>query len=243
MDRQHRRELKHDRFVDEVGALSIRARENQRVLVTIAAAAVAVALIAYGIYFYRSNREQKAQDALAAAIETMSSPLIPTPTPGQPPQPPMPNAKYHTDAERIEAASKQFKEVQTKYAGSDAADVANLYMARISANKGDTATAKKLLQDFIGEHPKNILVGVARYDLYQLRIDSGEAQQVATELTQELTKTDNQALPPDAMLALLAHAYDAQGSTDKSREAYRRIVTEYPDSSYVLEAQRRVGSA
>src|ERR1043165_2092469 len=64
MDRQHRRELKHDKFVDELGTLSSRARENQRVLVTITAVAVAVAVIAYGIFFYRSNREKKAQDEL-----------------------------------------------------------------------------------------------------------------------------------------------------------------------------------
>jgi len=51
MDRQHRRELKHDKFVDELGTLSSRARENQRVLVTITAVAVAVAVIAYGIFF------------------------------------------------------------------------------------------------------------------------------------------------------------------------------------------------
>jgi TolA-binding protein len=239
MDRQHRRELKHDKFVDEVGALSFRARENQRVLVTIAAVAVGLALVIYGIYFYRSTREQKAQDALASAIETMDSPLIPT-TPGTPTQP---NAKFHTEPERTTAAEKQFKDVQSKYSGSNAADVAGLYLARLQAGKGDVAGARKLLENFISDHPKNILVGVARYDVYQLRIDSGEAQKVADELTKELSKTEDQVLPADSMLALLAHAWDAQGSADKSREAYRRIVTEYPDSPYVLEAQRRVGPA
>src|ERR1044071_4027766 len=77
MDRQHRRELKRDKFVDELGTLSSRARENQRILVTITAAAVAVAVIAYGIFFYRSNREKHAGVALAAAISTMDSPLLP----------------------------------------------------------------------------------------------------------------------------------------------------------------------
>ena len=239
MDRQTRRDLKHDKFVDEVGALSLSARENQRVLIGIAAVAVLIAVAVYGIYFYRTTREQKAQDALASAIETINSPLIAT-TPGQPT---MPNAKYHTDAERTAAAEKQFKDVQAKFGGSDASDVANLYLARIEATKGNIAGGRKMLEQFIGEHSKNILVGVARYDLYQLRIDNGEAAQVANELTQELAKTDNQVLPPDSMLALLAHAYDAQGSADKSREAYRRIVTEFPDSAYVLEAQRRVGPA
>jgi TolA-binding protein len=239
MDRQHRRELKHDRFVDEVGALSTRARENQRLLVTIAVAAVVIAVAIYGTYFYRATRETKAQDALSQGIESMDSPLVAT-APGQPT---MPNAKYHTEAERTAAAEKQFKDVQSKYSGSNAADVANLYLARIDAGKGDVKGARTLLEQFVSEHPKNVLASAARYDLYQLRIDNGEAQQVANELNEELKKTDNQVLPPDAMLAILAHAYEAQGSPDKSREQYRRIITEFPESSYALEAHRRVGGA
>jgi len=238
MDRQHRRDLKHDKFVDEVGALSTRARENQRALYGIAGAALVLAIAIYGFYFYRTNREQKAQNALASAIETINSPLIAT----APNQPTLPNAKYHTDAERLAAAEKQFKDVQGQFSGSDASDVSNLYLARIQAGRGDSVGAKKMLEEFVSDHPKNILVGVARYDLYQLRIDNGEAQQVVNELTQELAKSENQLLPPDSMLALEAHAWDALGSGEKSREAYRRITTEFPDSAYVLEAQRRVGT-
>src|SRR5256885_2534634 len=107
MDRQQRRDLKHDKFVDEVGSLSARARENQRLLLTIAAAAVVIAVLAYGIYFYRSNREQKAQIALGAAIETIESPLLPAPG-----AQPVPGSKYKTEAERTAAAENQFKQVE-----------------------------------------------------------------------------------------------------------------------------------
>src|SRR5256885_16387770 len=102
MDRQHRRDLKHDKFVDELGTLSSRARDNQRILVLITAAAVAVAVIAYGIYFYRSNREQKAQDGLDAAIATMDSPLLPAP--GAQAQP---GAQFKKEEERTDAAAQQ----------------------------------------------------------------------------------------------------------------------------------------
>ena len=50
-------------------------------------------------------------------------------------------------------------------------------------------------------------------------------------------------LPADSLLVLLAHAYDVQGNAQKSKEAYRRITTEFPDSPYALEAQRRMGPA
>jgi len=237
MDRQHRQQLKHDRFVDELGSLSARAAANQRLLITVTAAAIVLALLGYGIYFYRSNREQKAQDALAKAIETMTSPLKP-PT-GQVP----PNAKFKTEDERTAAAEKEFRDVEQKYSGTDQADVASLYLARIAATRGNTGDAQKRLQAFIDEHPKSILVGAARFSLYQLRIEGGQAPQVTSELQQQIAKPADSILPPDTLLVLLAHAYDAQGNADKSKDAYRRIVTEFPDSPYAVEAQRKAGPA
>jgi TolA-binding protein len=236
MDRQHRRELKHDKFVDEIGALSTSAKENQRILYAIAAGAVVLALIAYGIFFYRSNREQKAQDALAAAMDTMESPLLNLNQPN-------PQAHFKTDAERTAAAEKQFKDLKTQYSGTDAADVADLYLARIDAGRGNVADAKKLLQGFIAGNPKNVLVGTAQYSLYQMRIESGEAAQVGNELNVELAKKEGAILPADSLLVLLAHSYEVQGNEAKSRETYRRIVTEFPDSPFALEAQRRIGAA
>lgn len=235
MDRQHRRDLKHDKFVDEVGSLTARARENQRFLVAITAGIVAVVLIGYGIYFYRSNHERQAQDALALAIETIDSPLVQEGVPN-------PQAKFKTDPERTASAEKMFKDVQSKFGGTDASDVANLYLARIAASRNDAASARKLLSDFISEHPKHILVGAARYSLYDLRIGNGEAPQVITEINGELAKTADQPLPPDTLLALLAKAYETQGDSAKAKETYSRIATQYPDSAYALEAQRRVGT-
>ncbi len=235
MDRQHRRELKHDKFVDEIGMLSTRAKENQRLLYGLAAAALAIAVIAYGVYFYRSNREHKAQDLLGGAIGTIDSPIV---NPSQP----NPSARFKTDDERNKAAETQFRDVEAKYPSTDAADVAGLYLARIDAARGDVAGARKLLQNFVHDHPKNVLVGSARYSLYQIRIEGGEAAQVTSELTAELAKPDP-ALPADSMLVLLAHSYEVQGNDQKSRDTYKRIVTEFPDSPFALEAQRRVGPA
>jgi tetratricopeptide (TPR) repeat protein len=236
MDRQHRRDLKRDKFVDEVGSWTTRAKENQRLLIGITAVVVVLAVIGYGIYFYGSNREQKAQDALGTAITAIDSPLV---QPGSP----NPDAKYTTEAQRTAAAETMFRDVQKNYSGTKAADVANIYLARIAASKGDIATARKLLSDFVSEHPKHLLVGAARYSLYQLRIANGEAPQVTIELNAEMAKTTDQVLPPDTILALLAQSYDAQGNSEKSKETYRRIATQFPDSPYAIDAQRRVGSA
>ena len=236
MHRDHRRELKRDKFVDEVGSLTSRARDNQRLLITITVTLVVLALIGYGIYFYRSNREQQAQEALATAIETIDSPLI---EPGAP----NPKAIFRTEQERSTRATVMFHDLQKKYAGTDAADVANLYLARLDTTNNDVSGAKNLLGQFIKDHPDHRLVGGAKYSLYQLRIGNGEAAQVVAELNQEMGKKSERALPGDVLLALLAQAYEAQGNMQQSRETYRRIMNQFPDSPYAADAQRRVGAA
>lgn len=232
MDRQHRHDLKHDKFVDEIGALSMRARANQRLLLMIAGAVVAIAAIGFGIYFFRSNQEAQAQQALAAAIDTAEG------TVGEQRPEGSTRPHYKTEAERNAAAERMFRDVQSKYSGTDAADVAGLYVARMAAAKGDVKTARTLLENFVGEHEDHILVGTARFSLYQLRIENGEAAQVANELDAELAKSEP-VLPGDSLLVLLAQAYDVQGNSAKSKEAYRRITTEFPESPYVVEAARR----
>ena len=239
MDRQHRHDLRHDKFVDEIGALSSRARDNQRLLLFIAGGLVAVAVIVYGVFFYRASREAKAQVLLATAIETFDAPVGDPAQ--QPPQPGVPAPKFKTEAERNVAAEKQFKDVQAQYSGTDANDVAGLYLARLAVNKGDVTTARKLFEEFIHDHGDHILVNTARFSLYQLRIDNGEAAQVAKELDAEVTKPQP-VLPGDSVLVLLAQAYEAQGNSAKSRESYRRITTDFPDSPYVVDAQRRAGA-
>jgi tetratricopeptide (TPR) repeat protein len=232
MDRQHRYDLKHDKFVDEIGVLSGKARDNQRVLLLLAGGLIALAVIVYGVFLYRSNREDKAQDALATAIETFDAPVGDVPPDQQASQ---------TEGEKTVAAQKLFKDVQANYSGTDAADVAGLYLARMAAARGDTKTARPLLEAFIKDHKDHILVGAARFSLYQMRIENGEAPQVSIELNAELSKADP-VLPGDSILVLLAEAYEAQGDAARSRESYRRITTEFPESPYAIEAQRRVGA-
>jgi predicted negative regulator of RcsB-dependent stress response len=236
MDRQHRYNLKHDKFVDEVGAWSSRARDNQRLLMTIAGGAVLLAAIVFGVYFYRSTKENNAQQALAEAIDTIEAPVD---QPGQPA--PKTGPHFKTNDERNAAAEKLFKDVQSKYSGTNASDLAELFLARIAVSRGDNANGRKMIESFIDNHKKSILVGGARYSLYQLRIDSGEAPQVTTELNAEMAKADP-VLPGDSILSLLAHAYEVQGNAAKEREAYRRIATEFPDSPYAVDAQRKAGT-
>jgi TolA-binding protein len=238
--RLNRRDLKHDAFVDEVEALGTSARNNAQRILAVGAGVLVVILIVSAILYYRSNREQKAEALLGIAINTMEAPLLPAPSNVQ--APPTPGAKYKTEAERLAAAEKEFKAVTDQYSGTDAADVADLYLGRIAAGRGDVKTAQAKLKTFIDGHPKSVLAGGARYSLYLLRIENGEAKQVAEELEKELANSEP-VLPADSLLALIARSYETQGNEAKMKEMFRRLVTEYPDSPYAVDAQRRLPPA
>jgi TolA-binding protein len=232
-DRFSRKEIKHDKFVEEMEtAYAVARRHAPAVVWSIVGVLVLIAAIA-AFLLWRSRQESAAQARLAEAIEIVEAPVA---APGET----APAAgTYASEQDKVAKAEPVFKEVVTEYGSSDAADVANLYLARMEIARGDAAGARAKLEAFIDEHPGHLLAQAARVSLVDLRLAAGEAAQVASELEKEVAATDG-ALPQDVALALLARAYEAAKQPEKARDAWQRIVNEYPDSPYTLEAQRKI---
>jgi len=228
-------DIKHDKFVEDVGsAYGYLANHRSRVL-GFAALAVVVAALLVGYSLYRGGQHKKAGEKLAEGIAVMETPVAMT----SQTDPAKPAAKqFKTEAEKHSKAEPLFKEVVENYSGANAADVANLYLARIAAARGDLAQARPKLEAFVKEHNDHVLASSAKFSLYEMRLAIGEHQQVAADLEKELSDTDS-LIPQDAALALLARAYEAGGNETKAKEAYRRIINEFPDSAYTLDAQRK----
>jgi tetratricopeptide (TPR) repeat protein len=232
MDRITRHKIKHDKFVDDVGTAYSYAREHSRTLVWGVVGAVAVIVAATVLLVLQSRQEAKAQERLAEAIVILEAPLesqAPTAT----------GPKYKTEQEKQTKAEPILQEVAAKYPRTDAADVAGLYLAGFSAERGDIAAARPRLEAFLREHSDHILAGAAKRGLYELRIAAGEGKQVIAELERDLAD-QNSVLPSDITLALLAQTYELTGNAAKAREAYQRIVNEFPDSPYTIDAQRKL---
>ncbi|HEU5163160.1 MAG TPA: tetratricopeptide repeat protein [Thermoanaerobaculia bacterium] len=232
-DRFSRKEIKHDKFVEEMETAYAVARRNAPAVVwSIVGALVLIAVVA-GFMLWRTRQETVAQKRLAEGIQIVEAPVAAsgetTPAAGT----------YASEQEKVAKAEPIFRSVVDDYGSSDAADVANLYLARMEIGRGDTANARKKLEGFIEEHSDHLLAQAARVSLIDLRLAAGEAQQVAAELEKDVASTET-ALPQDVALALLARAYELAKQPEKARDAYQRIVNEYPDSPYTLEAQRKL---
>lgn len=231
MDRATRRDIKHDKFVDEMEHVyDLAAKNRNRVLMTIGAVVAAI-VIAVGAYVYLSKKERDGQARLAEAIAILDAP-VGAAAPATAP-------KYKDENEKIVKAEPILNEVVNEYSTTDAADVAEIYLARIAASRGDLESAKKKLQEFLREHPDHILAATAEKSLMDLRLATESPKDLITELENQLDQ-DETRLPKDAILILIARAAEIGNDSAKARETYQRIVNEYPDSPYSIDAQRKV---
>lgn len=235
-DRLTRKEIKHDvqhdRFVEEMDAAYSSVRRNATKVAAVVVAVLLLAAAAFGVYAYQRKQEEKAQVLLAEAIAVMEKPVA---TEGETTE----ATAFKTQEEKVAKAEPLFKKVSEQYSGKDAADVADLYLARIAAARGDVKTAEPKVRKFIDEHPDHILAGSAQLSLYQIQLGSGAARQVIADVEKQLT-TEDPVLPKDVLLSLLARAYELSGDEAKARDAYQRLVNEFPDSTYTIDAQRKI---
>lgn len=231
--RLNRREIKHDKFVDDMELAYGVAKKNVTRIVLAVAGVLVLAAAIYVFVVWQRKQEVKAQTQLAEAIRIWETPI------GQP----GPGGKidFNTEQEKIAKAEPLFAKIVSDFGSRDAADVANLYLAQILGARGDVKGAEAKLDAFIKEHSDNLLAASARIGLYNIQIGSGKegASRAIKALEQELSSAKN-PLPVDTVLALLAQAYEVLGDDAKARDAYQRIVNEFPDSPYTLEAQRKI---
>ncbi|MFN2239222.1 MAG: tol-pal system YbgF family protein [Thermoanaerobaculia bacterium] len=205
------------------------ARKNVRWIVAAVVGIVVLIGVIVGVSLWLASQERKAQLRLAEAIEILDTPL------GQP----SPAGTYQTEQEKLDKAEPILREIVDEYSGRDASDVAGLYLARLEAGRGEVEPAIEKVRKFVDSHPEHVLAQSARISLYDLRLSKGESQEVIADLEKEISGTGS-PLPTDISLAILARAYEAGNQPEQSRQAWQRLLNEYPDSAYTLEAQRKL---
>jgi predicted negative regulator of RcsB-dependent stress response len=138
-----------------------------------------------------------------------------------------------------ETAEIELRAVIEQYGSSDQADMARLYLARIHFDRGETDAARDLLVGLAERHPDNAIGRLATLDLIHLRIDAGQATEVAGELEAMVAGADSR-LPRDVALYELGQLYLAEQNPEQARDYFSKLVEEFPESPYIQLAQRRL---
>jgi predicted negative regulator of RcsB-dependent stress response len=181
VDRAHRHDLKHDKFVEQVGHTVEYAAGHRSQFILYGAIALGVIVLAAGAYWYMQRQSGLRQDALRTAIRTQEAA---TGQQGTPFLIAFPDAPTKTAA-----VKKAWEEIATKYPGSSEALVAEYYMGINAADAGNLPEAEKRLK-VVADSGKSEYSSQAKLSLARIYESSGrksEAEKLLRGLVNDPT--------------------------------------------------------
>lgn len=230
-----RKDIKRDDFAAALGRSVEYAGSHVRTIAYAVGAVLLLVVLVVAISFYRSGRQEKANQALAGAMKVYQAPAAAAGAkPTDPDQPTFPN-----DAARRARAKQLLAKVKEDYGSTDAGAVASLYLAQIAADEGRLDEARKLWSDYADDHKGTMLGAEARLNLFDLDRKQGKGEEVVKELRALLEKGDS-PLPQDMVLSQLGSTLEQLHRPQEAIQSYQRILDEFPQSPYRTEAQQKV---
>ncbi|HUK12482.1 MAG TPA: tetratricopeptide repeat protein [Thermoanaerobaculaceae bacterium] len=230
-----RKQIKQDEFITFVDRGVHWMGSNWRQVAYGLGGLLVVAAVYWGITAYLGSRVDAATQAIAGALDVYDAPVGTT-------APADAKLKFATDGERLTAAAKAFEDVRSRYSLTPQARVASLYLARIAVDRGDQGEALRILSEITSKHSSDPIVRLAMLDLLRIRIARGDGPQLAKEL-EDMASGRDPRLPRDLALFELAKMWDHERKTDEANRLYRKLVEDYPESSYRSEAQQRLSAS
>lgn len=184
MNRQTRKNLKSDKFAQEVTHTFEFVTEHRNEVIRYGSIAVAVIVAAAAIFFYVRHQATVRQDALAQALRIDLANIGANPS--------QPAAMtFATAEEKDKARQKAFSELAAKYHGSQEGSIAAMYLASDAADKGNLADAEKRYRDIMDSAPKAYaaMARMALVQVYQAEGKTTDAEKLLREQIANPTAT------------------------------------------------------
>lgn len=235
MKATERHHLKQNEFAITTGKVVDTIQQHRSRIGVIAVAAIAILLIAGGFYYWRTQQADKAGAALGIAMATAESPIAPASSlPGIS----QTSGTFASERERREAAIKAFTDVAAQYAGTDAGIAATYHLAAELLKAGRTDEAEQNFRT-VAASGSALYAPLARLGIAETQSAAGKTDQAVATLT-ELAASRDGLLPPDAVLMELGRTHIKAGKPVDARAAFKRVVDEFPSSTYLSDAQRQI---
>lgn len=181
MDRAHRQELKHDKFIEQVGHTVEYAAEHKKDVIKWGIAAVAVLAVILGVYFYTRWQSNVRQDELRAALRTQDAQISPTPSDYF--------ITFASEAEKAKAVDKAFTDLAAKYPDKAEGQIARYYLGINAADRGNLQEAEKNLKA-VAESGNELYASQAKLSLAHIYEGTGrvaEAEKVLRSVIDDPT--------------------------------------------------------
>lgn len=232
-----RKEIKRDELATALGRGVDYAESHVRTILYAVGGVLALLAIGVGIYFFLGSRARKANEALSYALKVDQAPIQAT---GAKPDDKV-EPSFATEAARDAKSKELFTALHDDFGGTEAGDVAALYLAQIAADEGQLDRARELWNDFVDGHGDHALAGEARLNLFALDRKQGKGEELVTRLRGMLEESEP-PLPKDVLLHEMAVTQEQLGRPQEAVQAYQQIVDDYPQSPYRQDAQQKLSA-
>jgi TolA-binding protein len=239
MKSTERHRLKENEVAHTVARLKTSFEIYQKPILAIGVTVVAVVAIAVGLVTWRSQTENQSRAMLADAMATERAQVAAAPAPGTPNPPPPPAGSFPTEKARNEAALTKLMAVANAYPTAQAGITARYHAAAILAALGRNAEAAQRYQEVAERAGTSVYGQMAKLGVADAQVAEGKFDQ-AIAVYKEMSAVKDGQLPVDGILMELARAYSAAGKTSDARQTFKRIVDEFPQSPYSVEAKRQM---
>jgi TolA-binding protein len=247
MKTKHRRELKQNDVVQMVAGAREFFETNRRQLTWSATAIIVVGVAVVGLLSYRSREQAKGQDLLAQASVVLNTAVVPVNAetkPGDAPAAAGLGAKgtFSTETQKLNAAVPKLRAAAEAYPDSAAGIQARYHLAASLAALGQQKEAITQFDEVVRRAGTDSLYGkMAELGKADAQLSSGQTD-AAIATWKELVAKKDAKLPEDAILMQLGRAYQAKGNTAEAKKTFTDIVDKHPESPYVAEARKELGS-
>lgn len=238
MKAQERHQLKQDDFAQTAARVAAAASANKnRIALALGATVVVIALIA-AFVSWRGRGADAAGAMLGEAMAIAQSQVVPAPTlPGAKQQP----GTFPSEPARSEAAIKAFNAVVAAHPNTQAALAASYQAAAELLAAGKTTEAEQAFAAVAAKDVSGLYGAVARLGQAQAMQAAGKVNEAIAVYT-ELAAARDAALPVDGVLMELGRIQLKAGKTAEARAAFKRVVDEFPQSTFSQAAQQRLAA-
>lgn len=167
MRRQTRKQLKTDKFAQDVNLTFSFLKEHRSESIRYGLIGLAVVLLGTGYYFYSRHQAVVREDALAAAIRIDDAIIAPNPTDT--------NLNFVTQEAKDKARTAAFADLAAKYPGTAEGAVGGIFIAAEQSDKGNLAGAEKTYKEVMDSAPTEY-AAEARVSLAHIYAAEGKTQ-------------------------------------------------------------------
>jgi predicted negative regulator of RcsB-dependent stress response len=231
-----RHHLKTNEFAVRLARATEWAATNRDKLMLGAAAIVVIIVAIAGYSWYRGNTTDKAEALLGAAMTTYEAPIVPAPTvPGATQE----QGTYPTETARSEAALASFQKIIDEFPSTSAAVAARYHRACALMALRRLGEAEAGFQAAAAEAGSSVFGPMSKLGQASVLV-SGKQFDKGLPIFEALAADRDGMLPVDGVLMQLGRAYEQAGKAAEAKTTYKRVVDEFPESTYVSQARQEL---